>query len=108
MRVVITVAARHKDGEVREYQRFEIPTEDLGHVAYVEVDSDTRHAITGAIGDAAESLIETQTVEVEPTHPDEACAICERETPSKAVEGEAGGITRHCGSEWCAAEAWLR
>ena len=84
MRVVITVAARHKDGEVREYQRFEIPTEDLGNVAYVEVDSDTRHAITGAIGGAAESLIETQTVEVEPTHPDEACAICERETPSKA------------------------
>lgn len=107
MRVEITVATR-QDGEVREYQTFHVPTEDLGESAYVEVESELRHAITGAIGGAADSIIESKTVEVEPTHPDEACAICERETPSKAVEGEAGGITRHCGADPCAAEAWLR
>ena len=107
MRVTITVAASH-DGETRDYETFHIPTDDLGFAAYVEVESDLRHAISGAIGGAAESIIAARTVEVEPTHPDEACAICERETPSKAVENEAGGITRHCGDDTCAAEAWLR
>ncbi|WP_420637014.1 hypothetical protein [Candidatus Palauibacter sp.] len=107
MRVTITVATRH-DGETREYESFHVPAEDLGYSAYVEVDSDLRHGISGAIGGAAESIIEARTVEVEPTHPDEACAICGSETPTKAVENEGGGITRHCGAEHCAAEAWLR
>jgi len=106
MRVTITLATR-RDGETREYQTFHIPTEELGNVAYYEV-GDVRHDITGAIGAAAESLIESQTVEVEPTHPDEACAICERETPRKAIENDAGKLTRHCGFEFCAASAWLR
>lgn len=106
MRVLITVATR-LNGETREYQTLHIPAEDLGHVAYVEV-GDIRHDVTGAIGGAAASLIESQTVEVEPTHPDEGCAICHRETPTRAVENDAGRITRHCGSDPCAAEAWLR
>ena len=106
MEVTITVATR-RDGETRPYQTFHIPTEELGNAAYSEV-GDIRHEITGAIGAAAESLIESRTVEVEPTHPDEPCAICDRETPTQAVENDAGRITRHCGSDPCAAEAWLR